>query len=94
MGFSGSASMSLALASSQAATSANSKKSKKVTIAYKVSTKISPHISDSTDRPKFPRITVFLDSRSLELTPECMEALHNIKTTDDFYGFQKIYGML
>ncbi|RCI16574.1 hypothetical protein L249_2921, partial [Ophiocordyceps polyrhachis-furcata BCC 54312] len=39
----------------------------------------------------FPRVTLFLDSRSLELTPECEDALRRVKSKDDFYKFQDIY---
>ncbi|KAF4946005.1 hypothetical protein FGADI_11508 [Fusarium gaditjirri] len=74
MAFSGSASMSFAQTSSEAATSSQSKKSKKVTIAY-----------------NFPRVTVFLDSRSIELTPECSEALYDIRTKEDAENFRDVY---
>ncbi|KAF5672305.1 membrane attack complex component perforin [Fusarium heterosporum] len=40
----------------------------------------------------FPRVTVFLDSRSLELTTECSDALYRIKTKEDLYAFQDVYG--
>ncbi|KAF5710975.1 membrane attack complex component perforin [Fusarium globosum] len=75
MAFSGSASMSFAQTSSEAATNLQSKKTKKVTIAY-----------------NFPRVTVFLDSRSIELTPECSKALYDIRTEDDCKSFQDVYG--
>ncbi|KJZ71839.1 hypothetical protein HIM_08767 [Hirsutella minnesotensis 3608] len=75
MGFSGEASASFALASSQAASRSTGNKSKKVTIAY-----------------NFPRVTIFLDSRSLELIPECEDALRKVKTKEDLHKFQDIYG--
>ncbi|RDA84916.1 hypothetical protein CP532_0448 [Ophiocordyceps camponoti-leonardi (nom. inval.)] len=40
----------------------------------------------------FPRVTLFLDGRSLELTPECDNALRKIKSKQDLYKFQDIYG--
>ncbi|KAF4992924.1 hypothetical protein FGRMN_6868 [Fusarium graminum] len=40
----------------------------------------------------FPRVTVFLDSRSLELTTECSDALYRIKTKEDLHEFQDVYG--
>ncbi|KAM4057619.1 MAC/Perforin domain-containing protein [Hirsutella rhossiliensis] len=46
----------------------------------------------ATDTIEFPRVTLFLDSRSLELTPECEDALRKVKTKEDLYKFQDIYG--
>ncbi|KAL5588250.1 hypothetical protein FOBRF1_014778 [Fusarium oxysporum] len=40
----------------------------------------------------FPRVTVFLDSRSLELTTDCMEALYDLKTEADIENFHDAYG--
>lgn len=41
---------------------------------------------------KFPRATVFLDDRSLELTPECEDALRLVKDKESLQKFQNDYG--
>ncbi|RDA89511.1 hypothetical protein CP533_3920 [Ophiocordyceps camponoti-saundersi (nom. inval.)] len=40
----------------------------------------------------FPRVTLFLDSRSLELTRECEDALRKVKSKQDLHKFQDNYG--
>ncbi|RGP67536.1 membrane attack complex component perforin [Fusarium longipes] len=40
----------------------------------------------------FPRVTIFLDNQSLELTTECADALYKVENKDDLHRFQDVYG--
>ena len=44
------------------------------------------------DGVKFPRVTVYLDDRNLELTKECSDVLAAIKTNADAVKFTELYG--
>lgn len=44
------------------------------------------------NRINFPRVTVFLDDRSLELTPKCADALREINNKADLYKFYDNFG--